>query len=167
MQTQPIRTASPKKARAYRQAPWRVQTRLLAIGLASIFGLMALLSLFIFAGAQAAEAGLRVQYMIRERDALLRKMESQEGKLARLQSEAYLYKRALELGYAPATKLGFPPPAVNDIDFLNIPAQPVPDLDVVSPTAVLFTEEPVTMPPAYRETLFESLLNLIQSAGKT
>jgi hypothetical protein len=157
MQTQPIRTASPNKVRAYRQAPWRVQTRLLAIGLASVFGVMALLSLFIFAGAQAAEAGLRVQYMIRARDALLRKMESQEGQLARLQSEAHLYQRAVELGYEPAT--------ISALDFVDIQAQPAADPEIISPTAVLFTEEPVSLPPAYRETLLEGLLNLIRSAG--
>jgi hypothetical protein len=158
MQTRPTRTTAAPRVRAYRQAPWRVQTRMLAVGLVAVFGVMALLSLFIFAGAQAAEAGLRVQSMIRERDALLRKLESQEGELARLRSETYMRKRALDLGFQPA--------AAGDVEFMDIPAAAVVPLKVVSPTAVLFTEQPMSLPPAYKETLLESLLNLIQSAGR-
>jgi hypothetical protein len=158
MQTQPMRMSKSPKIRAYRLAPWRAQTRLLTIGLVAVFGVMALLSLFVFAGAQAAEAGLRVQSMIRSRDALLRKLESQEGDLARLRSETYLRKRALELGFLPAQ--------AGEVDFVDIPAAPVTALVVVSPTAVLFTEEPMSLPPAYKETLLESLLNQIQTAGR-
>jgi hypothetical protein len=158
MQNPTIRMPAQSRVRAYRQAPWRVQTRLLTIGLAAIFGLMAMLSLFIFAGAQAAEAGLRVQTMIRQRDALLRTIEAQQGELARLHSETQLMKRALGLGFQPA--------GIGDLDFMDIPAAPVSEMEVVSPTAVLFTEQPMALPPAYKETLLESLLNLIQSAGR-
>ena len=79
MQNEPIRKPSSNKIRAYKLAPWREQTRLLAIGLASVFGLMAMLALFIFTGAQAAEAGLRVQSLIRERDRQLRRLEAQQA----------------------------------------------------------------------------------------
>ena len=94
MPNDPIRKPSPTKIRAYKQAPWREQTRLLAIGLASVFGLMATLALFIFTGAQAAEAGLRVQSLIRERDGRLRQLEAQEAELSQKQSEEWMRARA-------------------------------------------------------------------------
>jgi hypothetical protein len=87
MLNDPNRKASPTKIRAYKQAPWREQTRLLAIGLASVFGLMAMMALFIFTGAQAAEAGLRVQSLIRERDRRLRQLEAQEAEFSQKQTE--------------------------------------------------------------------------------
>jgi hypothetical protein len=112
MQNDPVRTVSPTKIRAYKQAPWREQTRLLAIGLASVFGLMAMVGLFVFTGAQAAEAGLRVQSLIRERDGWLRQLEAQEAELSRKQSEDWMRNRAAELGFVPAQP--------GDLDFIVV-----------------------------------------------
>jgi len=156
-QNEPTRKLSPNKIRAYKQAPWREQTRLLAIGLASIFGLMAMLGLFIFTGAQAAEAGLRVQSLIRERDRLLRHLESQETDLTQKQSEEWMRKRAAELGFIPA--------GPQDLAFLSVPNE-VPEAPVsVSPTSFLYTDEQVSLAPGYRETLLEWLLGLIRPKG--
>jgi hypothetical protein len=153
----PNRKLSPNKIRAYKQAPWREQTRLLAIGLASIFGLMAMLGLFIFTGAQAAEAGLRVQSLIRERDRLLRHLESQETDLTQKQSEEWMRKRAAELGFLPA--------GPKDLAYLAVPNE-APDAPVsVSPTSFLYTDEQVSLAPGYRETLLEWLLGLIRPKG--
>ena len=104
------------KIRAYKQAPWREQTRLLAIGLASVFGLVAMLALFIFTGAQAAEAGLRVQSLIRERDRRLRQLEAQEAELSETQSVEWITTRALELGFTAAGSA--------DIDYLRWSGNP-------------------------------------------
>jgi hypothetical protein len=156
-QNEPIRKLSPHKIRAYKQAPWREQTRFLAIGLAAIFGLMAMLGLFIFTGAQAAEAGLQVQSLIRERDRLLRHLESQETDLTRKQSEEWMRKRAGELGFTPA--------GPQDLKFLSVPNE-APEAPVsVSPTSFLYTEEQVSLAPAFRETLLEWLLGLIRPKG--
>jgi hypothetical protein len=154
MMNDPIRTVAPNKIRAYKQAPWREQTRLLAIGLASVFGLMMMLGLFIFTGAQAAEAGLRVQSLIRERDRWLRELEEQEGQLSAMQSEEWMRQRALALGFVPATAA--------DLDYLvvaeNPPADPIP----ASPTSLLYTEKGVALSPAFSETLLEWILRTIQ-----
>jgi hypothetical protein len=157
MQNDPPRTVSPTKIRAYKQAPWREQTRLLAIGLASVFGLMAMLALFVFTGAQAAEAGLRVQSLIRERDWWLRRLEAQESELTRKQSEEWLRSRAAELGFIPAQP--------GDLDYLVVAEVPVEEPIPPSPTSLLYTQQEVALSPAYRETLLEWILRLILPKG--
>jgi hypothetical protein len=159
MPNDPIRTPSLTKIRAYKQAPWREQTRLLAIGLASMFGLMAMLALFIFTGAQAAEAGLRVQSLIRERDRQLRQLEAQEAELSQQQSEEWMRARAAELGFTPASSA--------DIDYLVVAEAPASVIIPPSPTSLLYVEEDVALSPAYRETLLEWILRAILHKGGT
>jgi hypothetical protein len=156
MQRDPLRKPQQKKVRAYRVAPWRAQTRLLSIGLSAVLGLIAVLGLFIFTGAQAAEAGLRVQSLIRERDDLLRRLELQGGELARRQSEEIMQRRAEELGFVPATAA--------ELEFLPMPSMPAKEPDFISPTSFLYTEQPVSISPAYKETLLEWILNVIRPA---
>jgi hypothetical protein len=157
MLNDPMRTPSPIKIRAYKQAPWREQTRLLAIGLALVFGLMAMLGLFVFTGAQAAEAGLRVQSLIRERDRRLRMLEAQEAELSQKQSEEWMRDRALELGFEPASDA--------EIEYLPVEAMPAEDPIPPSPTSLLYTGAGVALSPAFRETLLEWLLRTLWKLG--
>ncbi len=159
MPNDPIRKLSPTKIRAYKQAPWREQTRLLAIGLASVFGLMAMLALFIFTGAQAAEAGLRVQSLIHERDRRLRLLEAQEAELSQKQNEDWMRVRAEELGFTPV--------GAGDIDYLVVGEIPSTVTIPPSPTSLLYVEEEVALSPAYRETLLEWILRAILQKGGT
>ncbi|MBN1438423.1 MAG: hypothetical protein JW929_03350 [Anaerolineales bacterium] len=159
MQNEPIRKLTPGKVRAYKQAPWREQTRLLAIGLASVFGLMAMLGLFVFTGAQAAEAGLRVQSLIRERDRWLRQLEAQAGELAEKQSEEWMRTRAAELGFVPAT--------AEEIEYLVVEEAPAEEPVPAGPTSLLYTIDDVAVSPAFRETLLEWILRWLLSLGGT
>jgi hypothetical protein len=118
---------------------------------------MAMLGLFIFTGAQAAEAGLRVQSLIRERDRLMRQLESQESELTQQQSEEWIRQRAAELGFVPA--------GPKDLDYLSVPNEAPAAPVSVSPTSFLYTSESISLAPAYRETLLEWLLGLIQPKG--
>jgi hypothetical protein len=157
MPNDPIRKPSPTKIRAYKQAPWREQTRLLAIGLASVSGLMAMLALFIFTGAQAAEAGLRVQSLIRERDRQLRQLEAQEAELSQRQSEEWMRARAAALGFTPA--------GADDIDYLVVAEIPAAVTIPPSPTSLLYIADDIALSPAYRETLLEWVLRAILRKG--
>jgi hypothetical protein len=157
MQNDPVRPVLQKKVRAYKQAPWREQTRLLAFGLASVFGLMAMLGLFVFTGAQAAEAGLRVQSLISERDWWLRRLEAQASELSRKQTENWMRKRSAELGFVPADP--------QDLDFLVVSEVPAEEPIPPSPTSHLYSEQGVALSPAYRETLLEWILRAILPAG--
>jgi hypothetical protein len=156
MKKDPVPTVLPKKVRAYKQAPWRKQTRLLAIGLAGVFGLMAMLGLFVFTGAQAAEAGLRVQSLISQRDWWLRRLEAQEVELSERQTEDWMRNRALELGFVPA--------GPEDLDFLVVGEIPAGDSIPPSPTSLLYSEQGVALSPAYRETLLEWILRALRPA---
>jgi hypothetical protein len=100
---------------------------------------------------------LRVQSLIHDRDNLLRTLETQGGDLARKQSEAWMRTRAEELGFVPATAA--------DLEFLPMPSLPVQEPEFVSPTSFLYTEQPVSIAPAFKETLLEWVLNMIRPAG--
>jgi hypothetical protein len=118
-----------------------------------------MLALFVFTGAQAAEAGLRVQSLIRERDHRLRQLEAQEAELSQKQSEEWMRKRAVELGFTPV--------AAEDIDYLVVAEIPAEDHIPPSPTSLLFTEEEVAISPAFRETLLEAVLRSILHGSGT
>jgi len=100
MQTNRSQRTSPR-IRAYRQAPWRIQTRILAVGLGACLDHGALEPVY-FRWRQGAEAGLRVQSLIHQRDQLLRtylrRRRTGWAAIGRI-----LHKRALELGFQPAT----------------------------------------------------------------
>ncbi len=147
------------RARAYRQAPWRVQTRLLAMGLAVVLTLAATLSLFIFTGAQAAEAGLSVQSLLTERDDLLRRIDSQQAELAGLQSESWMSARAKELGFSPVPPQG--------MGFVEVPPAPEATPAYFGPTGTLYVEPGLALSPAYRQTLLDWLIDHLRQTGST
>ena len=147
------------RARAYRQAPWRIQTRLLAMGLAVILALAATLSLFIFTGAQAAEAGLRVQTLLSERDSLLRKIDSQQADLAGLQSQSWMSSRAKDLGFAPVSP--------NAMGYVEVPPEAQATPQYFGPSGTLYVEPSLAVSPAYRQTLLEWLIQQMRPSGST
>ena len=135
--------SSAVRVRAYKEAPWRVQTRALAVGLVAVLGLAATLSLFIFTGAQAAEAGLQVQRLIGERDTLLRRIEAQQVNLARLNSVSWYYEKAEELGFEWTDP--------REMTFIHVPASTEPTPSYLGPSRILYIDEGVSLAPAYRE----------------
>ncbi|MGA2111315.1 MAG: hypothetical protein ABSG98_04090 [Anaerolineales bacterium] len=149
--------AQGSRTRAYRQAPWRVQTRLLAMGLAVVLTLAATLSLFVFTGAQAAQAGLQVQTLLIERDDLLRQINGQQAELASRQSESWLSARAKELGFEPVS-----PQAMG---FIEIPPAPVSTPVYIGPAGTLYVEPGPALSPAYRQTLLDWLVSHLGQAG--
>jgi hypothetical protein len=150
--------SSGVRARAYKEAPWRVQTRALAMGLVAVLGLAATLSLFIFTGAQAAEAGLQVQRLIGERDTLLRQIEAQQVNLARLNSVSWYYEKAADLGFEPTDP--------REMTFLQVPASTEPTPSYLGPSRILYVDEGVSLAPAYRETLLEWVVRALRGGGQ-
>jgi hypothetical protein len=143
-----------QRIRAYREAPWRVQTRALAIGLVAVLGIAATLSLFIFTGAQAAEAGLQVQRLIGERDTLLRRIEAQQVSLARLNNVSWYFDRARELGFEPIDP--------RDVTFVQVPASIEATPSYLGPSRILYVDAGVSLAPAYRETLLEWVVRALR-----
>jgi len=150
--------SSGVRVRAYKEAPWRVQTRALAIGLVAVLGLAATLSLFIFTGAQAAEAGLQVQRLIGERDTLLRRIEAQQVNLARLDSVSWYYEKAEDLGFESTDP--------REMTFIRVPASTEPTPSYLGPSRILYIDEGVSLAPAYRETLLEWVVRTLRGGGQ-
>lgn len=102
--------------RAFRQAPWRQQTQLLA-GL--FIGLMVLLvvgGLYLAVASRAGNAGRDLQNLEARKAELIRSNDQLRAELAELRSMTRLANRALELGFAPA---------VNDqVHYLAVPNYP-------------------------------------------
>jgi len=142
------------RVRAYREAPWRVQTRALAIGLVAVLGIAAALSLFIFTGAQAAEAGLQVQRLIGERDTLMRRIEAQQVNLARLNSVTWYFDQARELGFEPVDPRG--------MTFVRVPASIEATPSYLGPSRILYVDAGISLAPAYRETLLEWVVRALR-----
>jgi len=157
MTNSPVREEQGPRMRAYRQAPWRVQTRFLAMGLAVVLTLAATLSLFIFTGAQAAEAGLQVQSLLIERDDLLRQINSQQAELASKQSESWLSSRAKQLGFLPVPPQG--------MGFVEVPAAPLSTPVYVGPAGTLYVEPGPALSPAYEQTLLDWLVSHLGQTG--
>ncbi len=156
----PARTPrpGPPRVRAYREAPWRVQTRALAIGLVAVLGIAAALSLFIFTGAQAAEAGLQVQRLIGERDTLLRRIEAQQVNLARLKSVTWYFNQAHDLGFEPVDP--------REMTFVKVPAWIEATPSYLGPSRILYVDEGISLAPAYRETLLEWVVRALRGGGQ-
>ncbi len=147
-----------KRVRAYKEAPWRVQTRALAIGLVVVLGIAATLSLFIFTGAQAAEAGLQVQRLIGDRDILLRQIEAQQVELARLDSVQWYFTKATDLGFEAVDP--------REMTYIQVPASLEPTPSYLGPSRILYVDEGVSLAPAYRETLLEWILRALRGGGQ-
>ncbi len=146
------------RVRAYKEAPWRMQTRALAIGLVAVLGIAATLSLFIFTGAQAAEAGLQVQRLIGDRDVLLRQIEAQQVELAQLDSVQWYLTRAADLGFEAVDP--------RQMTFIQVPASLEPTPSYLGPSRILYVDQGVSLAPAYRETLLEWVVRALRGGGQ-
>jgi hypothetical protein len=146
------------RVRAYKEAPWRVQTRALAIGLVAVLGIAATLSLFIFTGAQAAQAGLQVQRLIGDRDILLRRIEAQQVELARLDSVGWYFEKAADLGFESVDP--------RQMTYIQVPASLEPTPSYLGPSRILYVDEGVSLAPAYRETLLEWVVRTLRGGGQ-
>jgi hypothetical protein len=146
------------RVRAYKEAPWRVQTRALAIGLVAVLGIAATLSLFIFTGAQAAEAGLQVQRLIGDRDILLRQIEAQQVELAQLDSVQWYLAKAADLGFEAVDP--------RQMTYIQVPASLEPTPSYLGPSRILYVDQGVSLAPAYRETLLEWVVRALRGGGQ-
>jgi hypothetical protein len=66
-------------------------------------------------------------------------------------------KRAAELGFVPA--------GPKDLDYLSVPNEAPTEPVSVSPTSFLYSNATISLAPAYRETLLEWLLGILQPKG--
>lgn len=106
--------------RAFRQAPWRQQTQMLA---ALSIGLMVVLvvgGLYLAVASRAGNAGRDLQDAEARKTELLRENDRLRAQLADLRSMTRLANRALALGFIPAQP--------DQVHYIAVPDYPYPEL---------------------------------------
>jgi hypothetical protein len=128
--------------RAFKQAPWRVQTQVIATLAALAVVIVALGGMYLAEASRAATAGRDVQFLQAQKAALNFAIDRQEADLAAAKSLTRLEGRARELGYMPAQP--------EHMEFLAVKGYPGPQSEAVAPA----NEVEV---PDYNETLGTAL----------
>lgn len=103
--------------RAFRQAPWRQQTQLLAGLFIGLLVLLVVGGLYLAVASRAGNAGRDLQNLEVRRAELQRENDRLRAELANLRSLTRLANRALELGFAPAA-----PDQVHYLKVASLPA---------------------------------------------
>jgi hypothetical protein len=89
--------------RVFKQAPWRVQTQVVAASAVFFLVMAALGGLYLATATRAATAGRDVQRLEEQKTDLLHELDQLQTDIAAAQSMTRLTKRARELGFVPAT----------------------------------------------------------------
>ncbi|MBI3242671.1 MAG: hypothetical protein HYZ49_10300 [Chloroflexi bacterium] len=89
-------------SRAFKQAPWRVQTQMIATLAVVAVVVVALGGMYLAEASRAATAGRDVQSLQEQKAALNFAIDRQEATLAEAKALTRLEARARELGYVPA-----------------------------------------------------------------
>jgi hypothetical protein len=123
--------------RVFKQAPWRVQTQVVAAAAVFFLVLAALGGLYLATATRAATAGRDVQRLEAQKADLLHELDRLQADIATARSVDRLEARAKELGYTPATP--------GQVEYLIVPGYPAPPAAAgPAPAAAL---------PDYDETL--------------
>lgn len=139
--------------RAFKQAPWRVETQVIAALAAIMVVVIAISGMYLAEASRAAVAGRDVQSLEEQRDDLLRQNDLLRAEIARVQSVARVEERAREMGFTPAT--------IDNLEFLAISEN---IFATQMPAVTANDNQPVSDIPAYNETLGEWLMRNLDSA---
>lgn len=88
--------------RAFRQAPWRQQTQILAALSIGLLVLLVVGGLYLTVASRAGNAGRDLQEYEARKSELIRENDRLRAQLAELRTMTRMANRALELGFAPA-----------------------------------------------------------------
>jgi hypothetical protein len=89
---------------AYRQAPWRIRTQTSTLFLVAIILAACVIWIMVTISIQAAEAGLQIQEMTSDVLTLNREIADLHSQSALITSSGDMEKRAVEMGFRPATE---------------------------------------------------------------
>jgi hypothetical protein len=102
--------------RAFRQAPWRQQTQLLAGLFIGLLVLLVVGGLYLAVASRAGNAGRDLQNFEAHKAELIRENDRLRAELAQLRTLTRLASRALELGFVPAEP--------DQVHYLKVPSLP-------------------------------------------
>ncbi|HRE29629.1 MAG TPA: hypothetical protein PK954_23505 [Anaerolineales bacterium] len=89
--------------RAFKQAPWRIQTQTLAWFSILILATLVVGGLYLAVASRAGNAGRDLQYYEQQKTDLVRENDRLRAQLANLRNMDHMAARALALGFVPAT----------------------------------------------------------------
>ena len=127
-------------ARAFRQAPWRVQTQLIATFAAIAVVIVALGGMYLAEASRTATAGRDVQSLQVQKVELEMSINRLNASIAQMKSVSRLENRVRELGFVPAQSA--------QVEFIIVDGYRKGQMQTVSPLASA-TEETLD----YNETL--------------
>ena len=133
---------------AYRQAPWRIQRQWLGGFLLAVLAIAMVSSLYLDITAQAAISGREIQGFTSDISAMEQTNADLQTRLAELDSDAVMQKRAADLGYVPVD------PA--QLQYVIVPGYVAPQPDILAIAPALQPSAP-TIPPEYTQSLIDWL----------
>lgn len=133
--------------RVFRQAPWRVQTQVVAAAAVFFLVLAALGGLYLATATRAATAGRDVQRLEAQKTDLLHELDQLQAEIAAAQAISRLETRAHELGFVPANS--------DQVEYLVISGYPAPPAASAPPPAASL--------PDYDETLASWFMDRLQN----
>ncbi len=140
---------------AYRQAPWRIQRQWLGGFLLGVLAIAMVSSLYLDITAQAAISGREIQGLTSDISSIEQGNADLQTRLAELNSDALMQKRAKDLGYEPVD------PA--QLQYIIVPGYVAPQPDILAVAPALQPSAP-TIAPEYTESLIEWLQQELRPA---
>ncbi len=140
---------------AYRQAPWRIQRQWLGGFLLGVLAIAMVSSLYLDITAQAAISGREIQGLTSDISSIEQGNADLQTRLAELNSDALMEKRAKDLGYEPVDP--------TQLQYIIVPGYAAPQPDILAVAPALQPSAP-TIAPQYTESLIEWLQQELQPA---
>ncbi len=146
---------SQRWIQAYKEAPWRVQVKRIALFLSALIGIAIIAGLYLNITAQTAATGVEARKLEKQRDELMRRNSDLKTQLGSMSSRAEMERRARELGYEPVHP--------DQLEYMIIEGYPGRDtVRLASPPSPLQTSRPL-LKPDYTQSLGEWLMNKMAS----
>ncbi len=136
-------------AQAYRQAPWRLQTRNILSLLVGLVILLVVAALYLSISGQAATAGVETRFLEYDREAAQRKIAHLEARYGQLTSLQVMLPRAKELG--------FEEPNPDDIVYVVVPGYYGRPAYVEAPPPGTGRMQGPIIKPEYRQSIWDWL----------
>ncbi len=140
---------------AYRQAPWRIQRQWLGGFLLGVLAIAMVSSLYLDITAQAAISGREIQGLTSDISSIEQGNADLQTRLAELNSDALMEKRAKDLGYESVDP--------TQLQYIIVPGYAAPQPDILAVAPALQPSAP-TIAPQYTESLIEWLQQELQPA---
>jgi hypothetical protein len=88
---------------AYRQAPWRTQIQSIVMYFLGMVGVLVVAGIYLSVSGQAANAGIQIRELERNKEDLTRQIASMRASLGEKTSSAIMYAKAKDKGFVEPT----------------------------------------------------------------